>query len=112
MYFINIIIRFNSVRNWFINNLPCFVFFDIMYGKKLINDDLNIDCQIAQYIYIFTLLVAKSQSLQNFHNTDINFNIYYYTEKNLLVNFTIFIKKFIIFLVALGHTQNLGFLLF
>ena len=35
-----------------------------------------------------------------------------YTEKNLLVNFTIFIKKFIIFLVTLGHTQNLGFLLF
>ena len=35
-----------------------------------------------------------------------------YTEKNLLVNFTIFIKKFIIFLVMLGHTQNLGFLLF
>ena len=34
------------------------------------------------------------------------------TEKNLLVNFTIFIKKFIIFLVTLGHTQNLGFLLF
>ena len=33
-------------------------------------------------------------------------------EKNLLVNFTIFIKKFIIFLVTLGHTQNLGFLLF
>ena len=38
-----------------------------------------------------------------------------YTEKNLLVNFTIFIKKFIIFLVTLGHssdTQNVGFLLF
>ena len=35
-----------------------------------------------------------------------------YTEKNLLVNFTILIKKFIIFLVTLGHTQNLGFLLF
>ena len=35
-----------------------------------------------------------------------------YMEKNLLVNFTIFIKKFIIFLVMLGHTQNLGFLLF
>ena len=34
------------------------------------------------------------------------------TEKNLLVNFTIFIKKFIILLVTLGHTQNLGFLLF
>ena len=35
-----------------------------------------------------------------------------YTKKNLLVNFTIFIKKFIIFLVTLGHIQNLGFLLF
>ena len=35
-----------------------------------------------------------------------------YTEKNLLVNFTIFRKNFIIFLVTLGHTQNLGFLLF
>ena len=40
------------------------------------------------------------------------YRAYTYTEKNLLVNFTIFIKKFIIFLVTLGHTQNLGFLLF
>ena len=35
-----------------------------------------------------------------------------YTEKNLLVNFTFFIRKFIIFIVTLGHTQNVGFLLF
>ena len=34
-----------------------------------------------------------------------------YTEKNLFVNFTYFIRKFIIFIVALGHTQNVGFLL-
>ena len=36
----------------------------------------------------------------------------WYTEKNLLVNFTFFIRKFIIFIVTLGHTQNVGFLLF
>ena len=36
----------------------------------------------------------------------------YYTEKNLLVNFTFFIRKFIIFIVTLGHTQNVEFLLF
>ena len=35
-----------------------------------------------------------------------------HTEKNLLVNFTFFIRKFIIFIVTLGHTQNVGFLLF
>ena len=34
-----------------------------------------------------------------------------FTEKNLFVNFTFFIRKFIIFLVTLGHTQNVGFLL-
>ena len=36
----------------------------------------------------------------------------FYTEKNLLVSFTFFIRKFIIFIVTLGHTQNVGFLLF
>ena len=35
-----------------------------------------------------------------------------YTEKNLLVNFTFFIRKLIIFIVTPGHTQNVGFLLF
>ena len=35
-----------------------------------------------------------------------------HTEKNLLVNFPFFIRKFIIFIVTLGHTQNVGFLLF
>ena len=34
-----------------------------------------------------------------------------YTEKNLFVNFTLFMRKFIIFLLTLGHTQNVGFLL-
>ena len=46
------------------------------------------------------------------HNLYTKRNFGMYTEKNLLVNFTIFIKKFIIFLVTLGHTQNLEFLLF
>ena len=43
-------------------------------------------------------------------NKYIGFNLY--TEKNLLVNFTFFIRKFIIFIVTLGHTENVGFLLF
>ena len=34
-----------------------------------------------------------------------------YTEKILFVNFTLFIRKFIIFIVALGHTRNVVFLL-
>ena len=34
-----------------------------------------------------------------------------YTEKNLFVNFPFFIRKFIIFLVSLKHTQYVGFLL-
>ena len=34
-----------------------------------------------------------------------------FTQKNLFVNFNFFIRKFIIFIVALGHTQNVGFLL-
>ena len=38
--------------------------------------------------------------------------LFLYTEKNLLVNFTFFIRKFITFIVTLGHTQNVGFLLF
>ena len=32
--------------------------------------------------------------------------------EKLFVNFTLFIRKFIIFIVTLGHTQNVGFLLF
>ena len=52
------------------------------------------------YFYAFTIL-WKQYCLQQT-----------YTEKNLLVNFTFFIRKFIIFIVTLGHTQNVGFLLF
>ena len=32
--------------------------------------------------------------------------------EKLFVNFTFFIRKFIIFVVTLRHTQNLGYLLF
>ena len=37
----------------------------------------------------------------------------WYTEKNLFVNFTLFIRKIYYFyiIVALGHTRNVGFLL-
>ena len=77
------------------------------------------------------LLIFKARAIRKFVNTYLTVDTlptvgmlpaggncirgnlsYAYTEKNLLVNFTIFIKKFIIFLVTLGHTQNLGFLLF
>ena len=34
-----------------------------------------------------------------------------FTEKNLFVNFTFFVRTFIIFIVALGHPRNMGFLL-
>ena len=52
------------------------------------------------------------QLVEKTTNLLVNIHYFIYTEKNSLVNFTIFIKKFIIFLVTLGHTQNLGFLLF
>ena len=32
--------------------------------------------------------------------------------EKLFINFTFFIRKFIILIVKLGHTQNVGFLLF
>ena len=82
-----------------------FYFFGIFLF--LVYIDIEIHEIYVLFIYSVFHVEAYTGKLQNLNCTVLF--LFNYTEKNLLVNFTFFIRKFIIFIVTLGHTQNVGF---